>query len=487
MFRYEKIDAISTSFLTPIERVVEFTPRGADGIATVLSLSVDGKVLSSTACDGYADVSGRADFTLIYLDYDGNPSSANYNADFNVRLDGDVHPTDKLSIELKAVEWNVSSKDILTLSAVVQVHGTAMKVLPLNMLSGADNSFVTTKTVTIPTMIESTTYSFPVDEETTVGEVEKVLSLSTKCSLTHTKVGDKQVDMTVDTIATITYMEGGGIHTTSFLVSSDESVSVDNIARGDKVYILPQVKYGKVVLAGVTGENILRFEGEIGVSIHALRYEDKEVIEDLFMLTHNTEVERNEVDIMAFVGTGFYKERISGETTLPDCESATLIGVPAVTAFVAKAIYDDGLTVEGIATAEILYHTGDTVGSARAEVPYSINLIGDFTDKNIARVTVLDVTVKIKGATAEINLLLALEISSYTNHQITYINEVQLGEERPVNTSALSMYVAKEGDTMWDVCKALTATPEQILAQNPTLTFPLKQCDKVIYFRQLTK
>ena len=487
MFRYEKIDAISTAFLTPIERVVEFTPRGADGIETVLSLSVDGKVLSSTPCDGYVEVSGRADFTLIYLDYDGNPSSANYNADFNVRLDGDVHPTDKLSIELKAVEWNVSSKDILTLSAVVQVYGAVLKTLPLNMLSGADDSFVTTKTVTVPTMVAHTNYSFPVDEETTVGEVEKVLSLNTKCSLTHTKIVDKQVDMSVDTIATITYMEGGQIHTTTFSVTSDESVSIEDIARGDKVYIVPQVKSGKVVLAGVTGENVLRFEGEIGVSIFAVRYEDKEIIEDLFILTHNTDVERNDIDVTAFGGTGFYKERVYGETTLPNCDSATLVGVPAVTAFVAKAIYDDGLTVEGIATAEILYHTGDTVGSARAEVPYSINLIGDFTDKSIARVTVLDVTVKIKGATAEINLLLAFEISSYTNRQISYISEVQLGEEKPVNTSGLSMYVAKDGDTMWEVCKALTATPEQILAQNPTLTFPIKSCDKVIYFRQLTK
>ena len=77
MFRYEKIDATSTIFLNPVEKVVEFTPRGADNIAKILSLSVDGKTLSHNSCDGYVDLSGRADFTLIYLDYDGNPTSAN--------------------------------------------------------------------------------------------------------------------------------------------------------------------------------------------------------------------------------------------------------------------------------------------------------------------------------------------------------------------------------------------------------------------------
>ena len=485
MFRYEKIDAVSTIFLNPIERVVEFTPRGADNIAKVLSLSVDGKVLSATSCDGYADVSGRGDFTLIYLDFDGNPSSANYNADFNVRLDGDISPNDKLSVSIKVIEWNINTGDILTLSAVVKVYGMVTKTIPLNMLGDAEDSYITTTKVTIPTLASSTNFSFPVNEETTVGDVEKVLSLCTKCSLTHTKVRDKQVDLSIDTSATITYVESGQIRTATFLVSSEESYALEDIMAGDRVYILPQMKSGKVVLAGVTGENILRFEGEISVAIQSVRYLEQEIATDLFMLTHNTTEERETVNLTAFQSTGFYKERIYGEADLPDCENGALIGVPAVTAFVAKAMADEDVTVEGIVTAEILYSANGEAQSVRAEVPYSVGLIGDFSGKLVPRVSVLDVTVKIKNQKAEINALLGFEISSFAENDISYISNVELGEERPVNTSGLSMYVAKDGDTMWDVSKALTATPEQIMAQNPTLTFPLKECDKVLYFRQL--
>ena len=487
MFRFEKIDAISTTFLNPIERVVEFTPRGADNIAKVLSLSVDGKALSSTPCDGYADISGRADFTLIYLDFDGNPSSANFNADFNVRLDGEISQSDRLSVDIKVVEWKVMSGDILTLSAVVRVTGMATKPAHLNMLTDAEDSYVTAKKLVIPTPVATTGYSFPVDEETTVGDVEKVLSLSTKCSLTHTKVRDKQVDISVDTVAIITYIQDGVVRTATFTISSEECVSIDEIMQGDKAYVVPSVKSGKVILAGVTGENILRFEGEITTSIYVTRYVEQDVVDDLFMLTHDTSVERESSTLTGFVGTGFYKERIYGEADLPECENGAVIGVPAVTAFVAKAICDEDMSVEGIATAEILYSADGEIRSVRAEVPYSVNLIGDFTNKVIARVTVLDATVKIKNNTAEINLLLGFEISSFAESNVSYISSVEMGEERPVNTSGLSMYVAKDGDTMWDVSKALTATPEQIMAQNPHLTFPLKQCDKVLYFRQLKR
>jgi hypothetical protein len=291
--------------------------------------------------------------------------------------------------------------------------------------------------------------------------------------------------MSIDTFATITYVEEGQIHTSTFLVSSDESVAIENIMPGDKVYILPHVKSSKVVLAGVTGQNILRFEGEISASIQCTRYVEQEVVDDLFMLTHHTTIQRENISLTALTATSFFKERVYGEADLPDCENGSLIGVPAVTAFVAKTVYDEDLNVEGIVTTEIIYSSKGELKSVRAEVPYSINLIGDFTNKSVTRVSVIDVNVKIKNNIAEINLLLALEIASFAENSLCYISNVELGEEREVNTSGLSMYVAKDGDTMWDVCKALTATPEQIMAQNPALTFPLKQCDKVIYFRQL--
>ena len=288
MFKFDQKNAISTTFLPPIERVVEFIPRGVDGVMRVLSLSVDGKALSHAVNDGFVDVNGRAEFKLIYLDLDGAVCSANYNADFSVRLDGDVTREDKVNVCLKVVEWSVSSSDTLTLSAVVKVDGNVTKTIPLNILTGAEDSFVTTDILTIPTHVATTSYSFPVDEETTVHEVQKVLSLDTKCSLTSAKVTDKVLELSVDTVAIVTYVEDGIIHTATFNVASTESVSIEDLCEGDIVKAVPFVKSGRIVLHGVTGENILRFEGEIGVNIDVTRLEEIEVVKDLFSLTHHT-------------------------------------------------------------------------------------------------------------------------------------------------------------------------------------------------------
>lgn len=487
MFKFDQKNAISTTFLPPIERVVEFIPRGVDGVMRVLSLSVDGKALSHAVNDGFVDVNGRAEFKLIYLDLDSAVCSANYNADFSVRLDGDVTREDKVDVCIKVVEWSVSSSDALTISAVVKVDGNVTKTMPLNILTGAEDSFVTTDILTIPTLVATTSYSFPVDEETTVHEVQKVLSLDTKCSLTSAKATDKVLDLSVDTVAIVTYLEDGIIRTATFNVASAESVSIEDLCEGDIVKVTPYVKSGRIVLHGVTGENILRFEGEIGVNIDATRLEEIEAVKDIFSLTHHTTTTNENTALTYFVGSGYYTEKIQGETTLPRGEDTALIGVPANTVFIAKTLCDDGLTVEGVATTEIIYSSGDELYSARAEIPYSVRLDGDFSDTVKARATVIDSSVKIKGDKAEITLTIAFNTKCYVTDQINYISAVELGEEREVNRSGLSIYVANDGDTPWDVCKALTATPEQILAQNPNVTYPLKYGDKIIYFRRIIK
>ena len=39
---------------------------------------------------------------------------------------------------------------------------------------------------------------------------------------------------------------------------------------------------------------------------------------------------------------------------------------------------------------------------------------------------------------------------------------------------------------MWELCKEFTATPDEIMAQNPALTLPLAEGERVVYFRALS-
>jgi hypothetical protein len=485
MFGYENFDTISTRFLTPVTRVVEFVPRGIDGPYKVLSLSATARTISTAINDGYVDVGGRVEFKLVYLDFDGAVSGASYNADFNVRLDGEVCQKDDCLINISAVECEAKSLDALTLCAVIKVDGIITYTQSVGMLTEAENSFSTTSTISLPKRVACMGHSFVIDEETSAKEIDKILSLDTKCGLTGQKVSDKRLDLTFDTTAVVTFVEEGVLRTATFNVTSEECVDCDDLDQNDKVFALPYVKSARIVLSGVTGENTIRFEGEIGVNISITRQCNIDVIDDVFSLTHDTEVTRNEVDTLSYSGANFFKERVFGQIDLPS--PCALVAVPASTAFVAKSVVDNGLVVEGVATVEIIYQTEDGLGSARAEVPFSLSFDGNFDHNTEAYLTVLETAVKIKGTTAEIALMVGVQTASYTRLDASYISSVELGLEKEINRAGLSLYVADEGDGLWEVCKALTATPKEINEQNPNLNFPLRFGEKVLYFRRIAK
>ena len=67
------------------------------------------------------------------------------------------------------------------------------------------------------------------------------------------------------------------------------------------------------------------------------------------------------------------------------------------------------------------------------------------------------------------------------------ITELTQGEMRELPSSAISIHIAKSGETLWDVAKALGSTPELVMLQNPDITLPLSGGERVIVYRHLTK
>ena len=50
--------------------------------------------------------------------------------------------------------------------------------------------------------------------------------------------------------------------------------------------------------------------------------------------------------------------------------------------------------------------------------------------------------------------------------------------------SIISVYMAKKGDTAWDVMRAMGEAEDVILEQNPHLCFPLSGTERITVFRK---
>ena len=495
MFDFDKL-SVSKFYVAPsVERVVEFSPPGIDmqNIAKVLSLAVEAKCNSQDVYEGYAQIGGRTNFRLCYLDREGTPRTADYNADFTVRVDGEFMADDSANCTIKVVESDIQATDTLLLSAVLEVSVCAQRREEIEALTNAEQCYKTRRKIFLPSFIASKATAAPFEDELEVGgEISAVLGLNVNCAIKRAEAIDGGALVAAGVYALVTYVEGGAIKQREFTMNIEEEINLDGVQAGDSILVNASVKSSKIILQGVTDDNVIKVEGELQFKIQAFRCSEIDVIDDMFTLTNEVSVTRESKDYVCFDGCGFFSENVSGTAILGDNRAPVIevSALPYARCYTSKAYVDEEgkLAVEGIVNADVIYTDENGYNSVRTEIPFALS---------IASVQPFSKTVKvccaIEGISAkvrrereiDIDVRLGVEVCGYSSVTAEYISAVEVGEEKPQNTSALSLYIANEGDEILDLCKALTAMPEQIIAQNPTLQFPLKEGDRVLYFRQM--
>ncbi len=495
MFDFQKISASKFYEAPSVERVVEFSPQDIDmsNVAKVLSLAVDAKSTSIDSQNGFAQLSGRCNFRLIYLDKEGSARGVDYNADFSVRIDGEFADGDNVSADIAVLEADVEASQTLTLTAVLEIKVCAIKREELQMLKSAQDCYTTTKEVYVPSFIATKTATVSFDDEKDVGgEVDAVLGLNVACVPTKSVATDGGANTAFSVLATVTYVEGGEIKQQNFAVETDDDFALDGVLPTDSIRASACVKSSKVVLQGVTDDNVIRVEGEIQISIQAFRCSQTEIVSDLFVLSHEVDVSREVARYECFDGCGYYTQSVSGRAVLGDNKPSAIsvCALPYSRCYTSRCYVseDNMLVIEGIVNTDIIYTDENGYNSIRAEIPFSVSVGSEIPFSNVVKancaVSNINATV-VRGREFDITMDIAIKACGFSSLEAEYIGDVTLGDEREVNKSALSVYVTANGEQMLDVCKALSAMPDEIAMQNPDITFPTKEGDKIVFFRAL--
>ena len=53
-----------------------------------------------------------------------------------------------------------------------------------------------------------------------------------------------------------------------------------------------------------------------------------------------------------------------------------------------------------------------------------------------------------------------------------------------LSESAISVYVPRAGDGLWELSKSLKKSPEEVAASNPDIEFPVREGQRVIIYRK---
>jgi len=464
------------------------------GATKILDVSADGKIISLDNQNGAARVFGRVNFKVLYLNADGETRGLDYFADFTEVVQNDSL-SGKMHAQIDVIDVDTSVGGGMRLNAVVKITLYQVAENDKKCLVGADDDvYVEHTEMKCQRFITSFNAPFTVsDDYDTKTDVMKILLTRARSYVDAATAGMGNVLLSGASDVTVTYLANDKVFVKDFHIPYSEEFAADGVEIGQKLSAKVVVKNTKVVIAGIEGSNIIRVEVENEACIQAYDVTDEKIVKDVFCIENELNLTRASVSTGVYGGFEFFKDEISGIAALTNDLPALLevIGVTSADNGVAKATAEDGkIVVEGVFSANVLYRDENGLSSVSLEVPYSLPFLSEnakATDDVSACGAVIKAQAKLKREREiEVNAELGFMTESVKRVDAEYIAEAEVGEKKEVNRSAVSVFVADEGDTLWDAAKALSARPDDIQAQNPDARAPFKEGQKLFYFREIS-
>lgn len=495
---YETIKADSRTLLGETQTVVEarLLPPAGTIIARVLAITADSSSEPSEAFTGEVRFAGKVEFKVLFVGDEGKSHETEHSAEFSDKLESElITSAHSPSVESTVIDVDVTtvSGGEIRLAAVVETKAWANDERELRYLAEADE-YVERATADYCKLTAEgkTTAEYSATLENV--KITDVMLCEHKAFVTERTANIGSIRVSGVIISEVCGETEDGL-LASYRVETpfSEEWGADGAEIGDLVTARVCVD-GKTALEGDGDERALVFNYDLKFDYAAYKTEIATLVCDLFSPTYEmkkTAVE-NKISLAAACAT--LTDRVEGNVALEaDMPLAdNILAATGTRLAVTNLVAADGeALVEGVVTGNVVYYAAedDVISSVLVELPFSTTKKLDGVtagDSLFGRGTVTAVSLKLRrGNEIEVKADVAIEVEAFRPSVIATITQVERGEEIVAPTAAISIHVAKKGETAWETAKALGATPEAIARQNPDLHQPFEGGERVVFYRYL--
>lgn len=471
----------------------------ADGeISKVLSVSATVSVSSAETLFGEARYRGKVNYKVLYLD--GTTVRAlDYVSDFSGAVSSEVVKTGSdcaFKAEVLDIDVSAVTSSEIKAAAVVEVTLILSESENVRYLSfGGESIYTQDERLNYLSQNDRAVSTFTLTDELENAAVKNVVSADAKAFTNIRKAGDDQIEVSGEVICDLVCEGEDGL-----LVSYRTSTPFT------EVLISEGTQAGDAVVADVTIDSVRvnLTEGEtalieIAYEMQAAAYSYAEksinIFTDAFCVENELQKTIQKVDVIRSVRQQVVNETLDGSVTLKDemPPADNILAVCGAKAIVTGTSVDSGrVLASGMVTGNIIYYCAEnnSISSASIELPFSVLLsvpAGDH-DRIDASADIYKVNVRIRrGNELDIRAEVCFDVTLSESETVSVLSGLELGEARIKPESAFSVYIARPGDTLWDVAKELGVTPEAVVASNPDIGIPLSGGERVLAYRHLAR
>lgn len=461
------------------------------GVDKILSARAQVSSLKVVPAEGQAAISGKLNVKAIYLNSEGQLESADYISDFSktvacpsAKEGGNVTATAKVADVRAAAEG-----DTVKIQTVVELCPSVTVSDEYELLEDAEGAFIKRGECTFARFAGNSETTCTVDEQYSTGAVvEKVLAFDSAARICKVTADGAGVVAEGEACVTVVYVSDGKAVQKNMTLPFVQRIET---AEGAKCDVTAEVKDSRLVIGGPANENV--FDVKVDVALTAAVYENYKamLVTDAYCPARELKLSRLCLSYEDYCDTVRTRERISGSVEA----GAEGIGINRIVAAFEKEnaiatvdVKDNSATVEGVLAVTVIYlDDNEDYKSADIDLPYSVEVgVCEGADSVRIDASSCDVTAKVKrDSEIEVTATVCVGAACGKTQRVCAVDGVEEGEELKPCEDPVSIYFVRRGETLWDIAKKLSMSPEEIAAQNPVVGDSPEAGEKVVVYREV--
>ncbi|MCQ2555724.1 MAG: DUF3794 domain-containing protein [Clostridia bacterium] len=482
----------STIITVPIDSNVNIK-----NIINTESYLFDAKV---ECASGKAIVNGKIGIKVLYMDTDGILNSINETQNFTETF---VDTSITADCFINLCQCNIVSTVISTVGALkvnCEISCDAVLYVNLPLPNGANNyeNMIVKKSTFQTTCISSTvdtSFEYTVNFETK-NAISKILSYCSQFVLDSVTANED-----------CALVEGKLFSKLLYETTKEEETEINELCEANTIKT-------EIPIAGLTKDDVLDLcfnldynqenisteimEEETEITIThkvvatgvVLKPISIDVVDDMYSVDNEISLAYTERTFNKTATCFHSEDSISGEIALNDDEpiideicSNTSPKVEVTNSY----IKDDALVVEGVVSSTLVYvDENKEIKSKTCELPFVINTKQGMEQNATYHVTarLVDTKFKVKrGTVVELEYSIKILVCAHNQSSVQMIDSFTLGKATDYSNYDYQIFVAKQGETRWDLCKRIKISPDALEETNKDLPLVLQGGEKVIIKR----
>lgn len=450
--------------------------------------------------NGKAILTGKVGVKVLYLDTDNMTNTLTGTSNFNETYsDSFITANTHLNMLNSSIVNTILSTDgMLKINCDVNVSPIAYINLNLFNNLQTEENMITKKQQVISNIINdfvNTKFEHTLNLETK-DTINKVLCCNGYFTLDKVTPENNYAVVEGKLVVCLTYESTVGNETLIKEIKEESQlkhdIEIKGLTKDNLLDLSFYIDKGYEEISTELEENlsVITVKNSIKVCGPILKNVSVDVVDDVYSLNNEMELKTLKREYTKNFNCHAISEIIFNEITLSDNETAIdeLVSNLNFNAEVTNSYLKDNVIIlEGIVSSNLIYiDENKELKSKLIEVPFVINT--KITSENLgcihSKVSIMDTKTKVKrGTNIEMEYSLFLNVYLYQKETCELVDGFKVGKKLDFSKYDYQIFVAKQNETIWDVCKRIKVSPNDLSKYNKDLPLIMEGGEKIVIKR----